>query len=196
MKFGKKPKLIKKTTCGAHPLQHKLPHAHPPSPPTSADATTLPKLPPSGRAAAAAASGGAKQRRAVDDSRFTALKLPRAALQPHHHSPFQHSILNLKPVTFRSGDEKVPKPSLSTGLAGLAGTRAGDVGSGDAFGLVGHALKGSAGSTVKKSSDDPNEYFKERLLKPLPDFGGNACDPYPSFISSLCLARLIPARKQ
>jgi hypothetical protein len=70
-----------------------------------------------------------------------------------HHSPFQHSILNLKPVTFRNGDEKsvikVPKPSLSTGLAGLAGARAGEVGPSDAFGLVGHALKDSAGSTVQ-----------------------------------------------
>ena len=61
---------------------------------------------------------------------------------------------------------------MSSGLAGLGGARAGDGGAGDGFGLVGHALKGGV-ATVKKSSDDPNDFFKERLLKPLPDFGGN-----------------------
>ena len=48
-------------------------------------------------------------------------------------------------------------------------------GGGDGLGLVGHALKGNAVGAAKKSSDDPNDYFKERLLKPLPDFGGNRC---------------------
>lgn len=59
--------------------------------------------------------------------------------------------------------------------------------------MVGQALKGSAGaSAAKKTSDDPNEFFKERLLKPLPDFGGNRCCFLPScFVSvvSLILAR-------
>jgi hypothetical protein len=40
---------------------------------------------------------------------------------------------------------------------------------------VGTALKGNAVGAAKKSSDDPNDFFKERLLKPLPDFGGNRC---------------------
>jgi hypothetical protein len=56
-------------------------------------------------------------------------------------------------------------PILSIVIAGV----------GDGFGLVGHALKGSASAAAKKGSEDPNDFFKERLLKPLPDFGGNRC---------------------
>jgi hypothetical protein len=46
-------------------------------------------------------------------------------------------------------------------------------------------LKGNAVGTAKKSSDDPSDYFKERLLKPLPDFGGNRCGMPPLFVLSL-----------
>jgi hypothetical protein len=76
-----------------------------------------------------------------------------------------------------SGDEKAPKPPNS---AAVAATRATDVQGSDVFGLIGHSLKGSTVSGAKKSSsDDPNDFFKERLLKPLPDFGGNRCS-HPS----------------
>ncbi len=40
-------------------------------------------------------------------------------------------------------------------------------------------------NAAKKSSDDPNDFFKERLLKPLPDFGGNRCASL--FIVAMCL---------